>query len=87
MKYKKRDTDTNGTAPSITFKGSQFDRNASSIHIRIIRIKDKCYPLYIRLDAPFIEVKEEHGAAAIGRPTGNILDTFCTNIKAIGSIT
>ena len=88
LKYKKRHTDTMILPPQIT--SSRAISSIGMLHPvlvrRMIKIKDKCYPLYIRLDAPLIEVKEEHGVA-IGKPTGNILDTFCTNIKAIGSIT
>ncbi len=69
--------------PQTEFQGSSYERNASSIHLRIIKIGSLCYPLYILLDAPLIEIKEksdEKGLHPMKPPANLILDTFCNTV-------
>lgn len=64
--------------PETTFQGQLHDRSASSIHVRIVKIKQKYYPLYIRLDGPLLEngerIRDMWGN--YGAPGNNILDSF-----------
>lgn len=66
-----------------TFEGERHERNASPIHIRIINIADASHPLYIRLNAPFLEdnekVKDKHDC--YHKQNTNILDGFWNDMK------
>lgn len=70
--------------PNTTFEGEEHDRSASPVHIRIIKIGEEYHPLYIRLDAPLLEDKEQIKDTYGGgyrKPGGNILDTFWNELK------
>ena len=64
---------------SITFDRKDSDRNASSVHIRIVNIGGLCHPFYILLNAPFVEVKGK-GTSAMGPPSDTILMNFFDEI-------
>lgn len=87
FQYSKLPTNSNKTI----FQGHPYERNASPLHIRIVKIGDVCNPLFILLDAPLIAVKEQkdkEGQNAKKPPTPNILNTFCDTVlkeKTVGT--
>lgn len=81
--------------PEVTFEGldgkERRDRNASPIHIRVVKIGGYYYPLYIRLDAPFLKigdrVKKKRGNLSVGAPNGKILDQLWSQLPPGRDIT
>ncbi|MBT9174944.1 MAG: hypothetical protein DDT22_00610 [candidate division WS2 bacterium] len=74
----KKDGRANYITVSTIFEGEKHERNASPIHIRIININGACHPLYIWLNAPFLDdkerVKDKHGSYP--KPSTTILKDF-----------
>ena len=67
-----------------TYEGTEHTRSASRIHIRIVKIRDNFYPLFIRMDGPLLATNEKLKGKKWGTfaaPTNQILDDFWTEIK------
>jgi len=63
--------------------GVEHERNASPIHIRVIKIGSAYHPMYIRLDAPQLKIKDKRGTYP--NKGDSILDVFCSKkVKPAG---
>jgi CRISPR-associated protein Cmr1 len=66
------------TVGSRLFEGASHGRSASRIHIRILSIGNKWYPLVFRLDGPLLspgeKMKDNHGTYVV--PSDGILDAY-----------
>lgn len=79
----KKNGKPNNIRVSTIFEGERHERNASPIHIRIININGACHPLYIRLDAPFLEDNEKvkDSIGTYKKQATGILDVFWNGMK------
>ncbi len=76
--------------PETTFQGIEYDRSASRIHLRIIKIGDRFYPFYFRTDGPVLKederLKDTAYTATYPLQDDSVLDDFakCLAEKSLG---
>jgi CRISPR-associated protein Cmr1 len=75
---------TSLSGASVKFVGTEHDRMASPLWIRIVQIGSLYHPLFISLNTQFLGPKEgvtdKKGPEILTKPTGRILDDFLNTI-------
>lgn len=82
-----RDGRRRDKTPELTLQGTDHDRSASPIHVRIIQVGSKCYPFFARFDAPLladgeqVSIRQPHSLPQpVGLGSQRILDDFCQQV-------
>lgn len=75
--------------PQLEFIGTEHDRSASPVHVRIIKIGEKYHPLYLWMNAPLLPGNERittkgnrSRSPTWARPTNSILAEFWKTLPA-----
>jgi hypothetical protein len=77
-------------ADSITFEGTEHDRSASPLHLRVVQIGAQCHAFTLLTQAPLLapdeKLREQRGRNAFAKPDRTLLNRFAEHLKQKGAL-